>query len=300
MLLKLLLHTIFFSFVLLTSDLVKGQTTDTYQKEIDDWHAKRKEFLLSPSGWINLEGLFWLKPGRNTFGSAKTNDIVYPNQAFPKLAGYFIWEKEKVNWITNDKTITTINDMAITKTILFEEGSTPPLVALDNFRWSIIKREDKMGVRLRNLHASALKTFKKIKHFPVSEKWRVTAHLEKASSTKLFITNVFGQTISENSPGKLLFTIQGKNYQMDALTEEDQLFILFGDATNGKTTYPTGRFLYAQIPDANGNTILDFNKAYNPPCAFTVYASCPLPPKQNVLPFTVEAGEKDYSIGGKK
>ena len=297
---RFLLHIVIYFFVLCMCNLVNGQPTKAYQKKIDDWDIARKEFLKSPAGWINLEGLFWLKPGRNTFGSDKTNDLVYKNTAFPKLAGYFIWENEKVSWITHNKIITTIYDTVITKAVLFEKGSTPPLLALDNFRWSIIKRDAKIGVRLRNLNASALKEFNGIKRFPVNEQWRVTAHLETASSAKLFITNVLGQTVAENSPGKLLFKIEGKNYQLDVLTEGDQLFILFGDATSGKTTYPTGRFLYAQMPDANGNTILDFNQAYNPPCAFTVYATCPIPPKQNVLPIAVKAGEMHYSIVGKK
>ena len=297
---RILFHTAIYCLVICSCPLVKGQINKAYQKEIADWDRTRKEFLLSPSGWINLEGLFWLKPGSNTFGSDKTNDLVYKDAAFPKLAGYFIWENGKVSWITKDKINTTLQDTVISKAVLFEEGITPALMAFGNFRWSIIKRDDMIGVRLRNLNASALKEFNGIKRFPVNEQWRVTAHLEPVSSANLFITNVLGQTIVENSPGKLKFTIHGKNYQLYALTEGDQLFILFGDATSGKTTYPTGRFVYAQLPDANGNTILDFNKAYNPPCAFTVYATCPIPPKQNVLPIAVDAGEKDYTISIKK
>jgi uncharacterized protein (DUF1684 family) len=119
----------------------------------------------------------------------------------------------------------------------------------------------------------------------------------KKEENKLLITNVLGQTNAQDSPGKLVFTIAGKEYQLDALVEGDQLFILFGDATSGKTTYPAGRFLYADLPDANGNSIIDFNKAFNPPCAFTIYATCPLPPKQNILPIAITAGEKDHHGG---
>jgi uncharacterized protein (DUF1684 family) len=97
----------------------------------------------------------------------------------------------------------------------------------------------------------------------------------------------------------LIFSIAGKEYQLDALGEGKELFILFGDATSGKGTYPAGRFLYADLPDANGNTIIDFNKAFNPPCAFTIYATCPLPPKQNILPIAIKAGEKDH-LGGRR
>ena len=99
---------------------------------------------------------------------------------------------------------------------------------------------------------------------------------------------------AEDSPGKLVFTVNGKTYQLDPILEGNQLFILFGDATSGHETYPSGRFLYAKLPDANGNTVLDFNKAINPPCAFSTFATCPLPPKQNILPVAITAGEKDY------
>jgi hypothetical protein len=269
----------------------------TYQQEIDTWHKKRVESLLSPNGWVNLEGLFWLQPGRNAFGSHAANDIVYANIAFPKLAGYFEWEKSKVQWITEAGVKVTILDSAISAADIFEEGKQPVLLSLGSFRWNIIKRDDKVGIRFRNLESPRVKEFKGINRFPVKEQWRVTAHLEAVPKASVLITNVLGQTKPEDSPGKLVFTLEGKKYQLDPITEGNQLFILFGDATSGKETYPTGRFLYAQLPDANGNTILDFNKAFNPPCAFSDFATCPLPPRQNILPIAISAGEKDYHPG---
>lgn len=273
---------------------VFAQDKADYKQEIDAWHKKRVESLLSPGGWINLEGLFWLKPGKNTFGSHTANDIVYANPGFPKLAGYFEWENGKVNWLSEAGVKVSINDSAIDRAIIFEEGKRAPLVSLGNFRWNIIKRDDKIGVRFRNLQSAAVKNFKGIQRYPVKEQWKVNAHLEAVPKASILITNVLGQTKPEESPGKLVFTIDGKTYQLDPILEGDQLFILFGDATSGKETYPSGRFLYAKLPDANGNTVLDFNKAYNPPCAFSVYATCPLPPKQNILPISITAGEKDY------
>jgi hypothetical protein len=285
---------------LLSVCLITSVIAQDYKQEIDTWHQKRVTSLLSPNGWFNLEGLFWLKPGKNTFGSLAANDIVYANQSFPKLAGYFEWENGKVNWITETGIQVTINDTAIERSLIFEEGRKIPLLSLGNFRWNIIKRDDKIGVRFRNLQAAAVKNFKEIKRFPVKAQWQITAHLEAAPKASVLITNVLGQTKPEDSPGKLVFTINGQTYQLDPILEGDQLFILFGDATSGKETYPSGRFLYAKLPDAYGNTVLDFNKAINPPCAFSIFATCPLPPKQNILPIAISAGEKDYEMGKKK
>ena len=274
--------------------LVASAQAQNYQQEIDTWHQKRVESLLSPTGWFNLEGLFWLKPGKNTFGSGAANDMVYANPSFPKMAGSFEWENGKVNWITETGIKVTVNDSVIDRSTIFEEGKKVVLLALENFRWNIIKRDDKIGVRFRNLQASAVKNFKEIKRYLVKEQWQIMAHLEAAPKASVLITNVLGQTKPEESPGKLVFTVNGKTFQLDPILEGNQLFILFGDATSGKETYPSGRFLYAQLPDANGNTVLDFNKAINPPCAFSTFATCPLPPKQNILPIAITAGEKDY------
>ena len=279
---------------LLSLCLISSAQSQNYKQEIDTWHQKRVESLLSPNGWFNLEGLFWLKPGKNSFGSGAANDIVYNNLSFPKLAGSFEWENGKVNWISEAGIRVTVNDTAIDRSVIYEEGNKVSLLALSNFRWNIIKRDDKIGVRFRNLQAAAVKNFKEIKRYPVKEQWQITAHLEAAPKSSVLITNVLGQTKPEDSPGKLVFTVNGKTYQLDPILEGNQLFILFGDATSGHETYPSGRFLYAKLPDANGNTVLDFNKAINPPCAFSTFATCPLPPKQNILPVAITAGEKDY------
>jgi uncharacterized protein (DUF1684 family) len=160
-------------------------------------------------------------------------------------------------------------------------------------RWTIIKRGDKIGVRLRNLKSSAAIDFKGVPRFAVDSFWRIAATLQPAGNgANILITNVLGQTSVQKSPGKLVFKFNGAQYSLDALEEGNELFIIFADATSGSTTYPSGRFLSAKKPDADGHTVIDFNKAYNPPCAFTDYATCPLPPKQNDLPFPVTAGEK--------
>lgn len=275
-----------------------AQPTKSFQADMKEWKQKRINALKDPNGWLNLTGLYWLQPGKNRFGSDASNELVYHHADMPKQAGYFILENHQVNWVAAENVKTTIKDSLVTKAVLYVEGKQKtPLMGLGSLRWNIIQRENKIGVRLRDLNAPVLKTFKGCARFKDDSTWRLQARFVKKEENKLLITNVLGQTNEQESPGKLIFTIAGKTYQLDALVEDNELFILFGDATSGKTTYPAGRFLYADFPDANGNTIIDFNKAYNPPCAFTIYATCPLPPKQNVLPIAITAGEKDHHGG---
>ncbi len=280
---------LFFSFSL------NAQNTSTYEKEMQSWQQKRIQALKDPNGWINLTGLFWLKPGKNSFGSAPTNDFVYQHKNMPSKAGYFLWENQQVYWVSNSGISIKINDSLITKALVFEEGKNQAsLMALGSLRWNIIQREEKMGVRLRDLASAQLTSFKGTERFALDSNLKLIAHLEPVQQNKLLIANVLGQISPLASPGKLVFNIKGTTYTLDALEEGEELFILFGDATSGKETYPAGRFLYTNKPDANGNTILDFNKAFNPPCAFTKFATCPLPPKQNILPIAIKAGEKNY------
>ena len=280
---------LFFSFSL------NAQNTSTYEKEMQTWQQKRIQALKDPNGWINLTGLFWLKPGKNSFGSAPTNDFVYQHKNMPSKAGYFLWENQQVYWVSNSGISIKINDSLITKALVFEEGKNQAsLMALGSLRWNIIQREEKIGVRLRDLASPLLTSFKGTERFALDSNLKLIAHLEPVQQNKLLIANVLGQISPLASPGKLVFNIKGTTYTLDALEEGEELFILFGDATSGKETYPAGRFLYTNKPDANGNTILDFNKAFNPPCAFTKFATCPLPPKQNILPIAIKAGEKNY------
>jgi uncharacterized protein (DUF1684 family) len=191
-----------------------------------------------------------------------------------------------------------VNNKPVTEALVFQADSPrSPIMSHGNLRWSIIKRDDKLGVRLRNLKSPLAERFSGTERFAVDPSWKIVATLQTENQPKsLFITNIIGQTNQQKLAGKLVFTIKNEQYALDALEEGDELFIIFGDATSGETTYPSGRFLYAKKPDANGKTIIDFNKAYNPPCAFTDYATCPLPPKQNILPVAVTAGEKNYGI----
>src|SRR5690606_823793 len=160
--------------------------------------------------------------------------------------------------------------------------------------WFTIKRGSQFGIRLRDLDSELAKSFKGTDNFKVDPKWRVRARFEPSPSKTISIVNVLDQISEENSPGTLHFTLEGKEYRLEALEGGKRLFIVFGDLTNGEQTYGSGRFVYTDGPDEEGYTWLDFNKAYNPPCAFTPYSTCPLPPRQNILPVAIEAGEKSF------
>lgn len=265
-----------------------------YKEEIIQWHQKRVQSLQSEQGWLNLAGLFWLKEGKNTFGAAQTNDIIFPEGKCPSFLGTITLQNGEVSIdIPSDKEVFSEN-IRITQTTIFSPSLSAPLTLKHgSLRWFIIKRGDKYGIRLRDLESPMLHSFKGISTYPIKEKWKVKARLvPPTENKKIAITDVLGMTSMQDLAGSLIFELQGKQYKLEAVDNGKDLFILFADKTNGGNTYDSGRFLYAEKPDSEGYTFLDFNKSINPPCAFTNFATCPLPPKQNFLPIMVKAGEK--------
>jgi uncharacterized protein (DUF1684 family) len=275
-----------------------SQTGKNYVKSINEWHIYRVNILKQPNGWLNLEGLFWLHKGVNSFGKAAGMDCKYANNEFPDYLGDFIYEGDSVQWVNKNNNSIKINSKKILgeQTItVFKTEELTKIMDWSQFSWVVIKREDKVGIRFRNLQAATLKQFKGIDRFPIDSNWRIKAVLVQPEQNFLMITNVLGQTTAQKSAGRLLFTFNKKEYTLDVIDEGGpNLFIVFGDETAGKTTYGAGRFIDIPKPDALGNTEIDFNKAYNPPCAFTAYATCPLPPPQNRLKLSITAGEKNY------
>ncbi|MBU3744882.1 MAG: DUF1684 domain-containing protein, partial [Sediminibacterium sp.] len=202
--------------------------------------------------------------------------------------------------VTEPGVVVSLQNQPIEKMVMMEkEGGSFPQLALKKFRWNIIVRGDKIGVRFRDLASPALLSFTDIPRFPVLPKWKISARFEPRVANTIEILNVLGQKNQEVSPGKLVFNYQQKTYGLDVLEEGDQWFILFADATSGHTTYPTGRFLYVPKKSSGELVFIDFNQAFNPPCAFTTFATCPIPPPQNRLPFAITAGEK-YEPHAKK
>lgn len=279
----------FISFLLATNVFSQNYTT-----EIKQWKEQRLAELKSENGWLNLAGLFWLKEGKQIFGGSSTDDLRFPIPSFPAAVGVYEKQGNKVKQVIHKEVDVKVNGIYKKDALVFDADSIQqPEISFASFRWTLIRREDRIGIRFRNLEHPAVKAMTAIPCFAIDTLFRVKAKLvQPLLQTAIPIENVLGQTTMQFSPGKLHFVIKGRPYTLDALTEGDKLFIIFGDATSGKSTYPSGRFLYAAMPGADGITVLDFNKSFNPPCAFTPFATCPLPPKQNILPVAITAGEQ--------
>lgn len=267
-----------------------------YQNEIEDWHQNRVKSLKSENGWLNIVGLFWLKEGENTFGSGKGNAVIFPEGKADEKMGAFILNDSIVSLKVNFGANVQVNNQSYTKGIVFKGKEEKPVIMTHkSLQWFIIKRGKRYGVRLRDIESDALKSFTHIDRFPVQNAWRIIATYETPVVPKTIpIHDVIGLTTETPFGGTLYFEIEGKKFKLDATLEGEDLFIVFADETNGNETYGGGRFLYAKKPISGDAVVLDFNKAYNPPCCFTNYATCPLPSAQNKLSVKVTAGEKSY------
>lgn len=279
-----------------TSKKPKSQIDpNSYAKEIEQWHQERWKELNNESGWLTLIGLFWLKEGENKFGNDPDNDIILPKEKVAGHAGTFSLHNGVVR-IDSTQDGTTVDGQPIKSLELkADTDDHPTIVRLASLSFQIIKRGDKLGLRVKDSQNPDRMNFKGTEFYPADLNWRIDAQFEPYNPPKpMPITNVLGMESSESSPGAVKFEVNGKEYRLDAITEKDEprLFMIIADTTSGKDSYPAGRYLYVDPPDASGHLIIDFNKAYSPPCAFTKFATCPLPPRQNRLPFAVEAGEK--------
>ena len=291
---KLLLAT--FLLLTITSCTQKPNTDPEYIKEIEDWDKRRVERLREENGWLNLAGLFWLKEGENKFGSAKDNDIIFPSG--PDNIGILILKDSAVTVKINQGINVINNGNAVTEMILLDDLSGNPIILqTGSLRWNVIKRTKGIGIRLRDLNAELVKNFKGIERFPVNEEWKIEASFDVYDPPKkILIPDIVGTVDEELCPGAVIFIKDGKEYRIDAIDSGQRLFLIFADETSGVETYGAGRFMYVDKPDSAGKVILDFNKAYNPPCVFTKFATCPLPPKENYLKLRIEAGEKAWGV----
>ncbi|HMO39012.1 MAG TPA: DUF1684 domain-containing protein [Saprospiraceae bacterium] len=269
-------------------------TDTTYEAAINAWQAQREAALVSEAGWLNLAGLFALKPGRNTFGSAPDNALVFPKGE--AHIGAFILENGQVRVEIAPAAEVWQDAKPVNRAIIFRsKAETPVVLQHQSLRWFVIQRGERFLVRLRDLEHPAVQQFNGIERFPSDTTWRVEATLEPAAPDfQLRVADVIGTVSMQASPGAFLFEKNGQPHRLYPTVAGDELFFVFADETNGDSTYGAGRFLYAPLPDAQGKTVLDFNKAYNPPCAFTAWATCPLPSPENYLKLSITAGEKTW------
>ncbi len=275
--------------------------TAAYIEEIETWRAERVERLKSPDGWLSLSGLYWLDEEKNSFGSDASNDVVFPEGKAPLNMGLLVLDNGEVRMELESGVDVTSNGHPVGSMVLFhdsDEEHETTVLSHGPLTWYAIKRGERIGIRVKDSESKDLREFKGIDSYPVDPAMRLAGVLEPRESIE--ITNVLGVVSQERSPGRLVFEIDGKTLRLDGIAydEDDDLFIVFGDRSNGKETYGGGRFLVVERPGDDGKVVIDFNRAYNPPCAFTKYATCPLPPEQNILPVSIHAGEKTYKKPG--
>jgi uncharacterized protein (DUF1684 family) len=276
-----------------------GVTSDSsYVKEIQTWRAQRVERLTRPSGWLSLVGLDWLKDGRNSLGSAKGNDIVIPSA--PPQLGTIVLGRGKAEISLDPQAGATVDGAKKLEAELLDDShEKPTTIAFGTTSFYLIKREDKFGLRIKDSEAPTRKTFAGIDYFDIDPSWRIEAKWEAYNPPhEVEEPNIIGQVDKVIVPGAAVFQRDGKTYRVEPVIEtpgDTELFLVFSDKTSGKETYGAARFVYTEAPK-DGKVILDFNKAYNPPCAFTPFATCPLPTAQNRLKIRVTAGEKKYRL----
>jgi hypothetical protein len=271
-----------------------------YRAAMDNWRRAREATVSAEDGWLAVAGLFWLKPGRNRFGTDRSNDIVLPAGSAPPHAGTFVLSGDLTTVEAGPGVRLAVNGSELRAGVRpvplrADSSGTPDMMSVGRVTMSVIVRGGRHGVRLRDPDSERRRSFRGLQWFPVDETYRVTARFIPAAPGKtLSIVNVLGQQQQMSSAGTATFRIDGRTCHLEPVLEgpgSRQLFFIFRDATTGRGTYPGGRFLYTDLP-RNGEVVLDFNKAENPPCAYTAFATCPLPPKQNSLAVAIEAGEK--------
>jgi uncharacterized protein (DUF1684 family) len=269
-----------------------------YAAEIEEWRSKRLARLTADNGWLTLTGLYWLEQGENLFGSADDNAVVLPDESLPGVVGLLVLDADGVvTAIAEAGAGVNVNDEPLTEIRLKTDAEgAPDIVTAGRIRFYIIDREGRLAARVKDPEATARTTFTGIEHFPIDESLRVEARLEPYDSPReVAVPTELGEDATYVAPGVLHFIIDGEEQSLEPYfsgPENERYFLIFRDGTSAVTTYGAGRFLYASAVGEGGTTVLDFNLAYNPPCAFTPYATCPLPPPQNWLQTPIEAGEK--------
>jgi len=267
-----------------------------YKQQIETWRKQRAERLTAPNGWLSLVGLEWLKEGDNRIGSAKDNDIVLANA--PAHLGTIGLHGGKASIALQAKSSALIDGENKPAAELHDDSAAKPtVVAFGSANFYLVRRGDKFGLRVKDSEAPTRKQFVGIDYFDIDPAWRIEAKWEAYDPPReVEEANIIGQVDKVVVPGAAVFQRDGKTYRVEPVIEtpgDTELFLVFADKTSGKETYGAARFVYTE-PPKDGKVIIDFNKAYNPPCAFTPYATCPLPTAQNRLNMRVTAGEKKY------
>ncbi|MCY3969835.1 MAG: DUF1684 domain-containing protein [Acidobacteria bacterium] len=281
--------------ILALTATAQASAQSSYEHVLAEWRSQRVATLKGPDGWLNLAGLYWLEEGPNSFGASADNDLVAPEGSAPPKLGVFLVEDGTVTFRAAPGIPVFLGESPVTEILLTDDQEKEAtLLTSGPLAWTVIRRMDRLGVRLRDYDHPAVTAFAGIESYDADPSWRLKARFEPYPEPRTIRvpTVVEGLGWEPTVPGTLEFEAQGQSLSLEAYRSDDEFMIVFADATTGDTTYPAGRYLAADLPGEDGTTILDFNKAYNPPCVFTEFATCPLATPRNRLPVSVEAGEK--------
>lgn len=266
-------------------------TVDEFLKKNAEYRVERQTRLTRDRGWLSLAGLFPLKEGKTMAGDSEGFDVLLPSGTAHGQFGTFIRNGHEVTFEPNPAG----GKAAVAEKVLLKLDGDP--LTTDRLTIQAILRSEHIYLRVWDKQSPALKAFTGCKWFAPDPKWVIQAKFVPYLAVRQIpITNVLGDVEPAAFPGEVVFTVNGHEFRLAAQESGDELFINFQDATSGKSSYGAGRFLYADKPK-DGVVTLDFNRAENPPCAFTPYATCPLPPRGNRISVAVEAGEKTYGHG---
>jgi len=262
--------------------------------EVETWREERLAGLTADDGWLTLVGLHWLPEDETTIGSAEGSGVRLPAST-PARVGTLAGGDGTVRLdLAPGVEATAGGEPFAGGELASDAGGEPTVVELGTVSFYAIERGEKVGLRVKDTASEAREDFAGIPSYPVDPRWRVAARFAPYDPPRdVEIPDVTGNVQKGHSPGAVLFEAGGETRRLEALDGgPGELFLIFADETSGEETYGAGRYLYVPAADETGRLVVDFNRAYNPPCAFTAYATCPLPPKANRLPFPVEAGEK--------
>jgi uncharacterized protein len=273
-------------------------TSQDEDARMADWRAKRLASLTSETGWLTPIALYWLKEGENSFGRAPGRAFPLDDAALTDDTGAFVLTNGRVRYVAHaSKAMTYLGKPVTSLELKSDADEKPTELVAGSLHFMLIDRAGHLGIRVRDSVSPNRLQFKGLQYFPVREDWHIEAHFEPyVPEHRIPIINILGMTEEMTSPGAIVFEHEGSSWRLDAILEapgDKELFVMFSDATSGKQTYGAGRFLYVGLPKADRIEV-DFNQAFNPPCAFTDFATCPLPPQQNRLALAVDAGELRY------
>jgi uncharacterized protein len=286
-----------FVFLVALTATVAFADDSAYRQSVENWRRDYQASLTSDTGWLTVSGLFWLREGSNRFGSNPSNEIVLPASA-PARAGQFDFHGDKTTARIEPGVLVTMNGQPIQTAELRPDTATDRLV-LGDLTLYVHASGERLGIRMKDKNSKLRKEFSGLHWFPVDSSYRATAHYFAYGTPKqLDSQNVLGDPIKLNIVGYLAFSLRGQNYRLEVEPNKDgTFFVVFRDTTAGKETYPASRFVDTDLPkDGTSGKIvdLDFNKAYNPPCAYNPFTTCPLPLPGNRMKIAIPAGEKIY------